>query len=1111
MFLLLLTCRILSPLRQSPATNKEFVYVPPAESEDPDPRLIISSVRMKDVTKRSSRPELSQSSNSLLRAELDQEEYIVIDRERQAEVDTSSTLPKRPLSMELPQADRSGSRVSMSPQGLVSSTQGSSSLRKKLSTSGNRQGSFSVINNEDIVHALPVDGLSSATEAAKEFSKETSMDTISNEKARVRFQQEHLNHFNSLMVQLMMSLGLDLVWLDVIKPLVMEASRTVRTDTFTDDMMDINQYIKIKKIPRGKKANCALVYGVVCTKNVTHKKMYKSIKNPKILLLKCAFDFQRKESQLSSFDTLQLQEEKYLKNLVVKVNAIKPNLILVQKSVSRLALEMLYDLGIVVVLNVKPSVMNRVARSTKGQILHSLDQLFFGNSSIFGTCGHFYIRNFSLPDGDKKTLMYFDQCPPHLGCVITLQGGSMKELKKVKRVTQFGLHVAYNSLLETSFLVDEFAWPRSTEDNLHALISTEDYSSTCSTPELPLYPSLGYPLDALTRSELKRKLEALKFVEVDDSEGEDLDDKDELVDVTGCFSASAASSQSQDQIMKLETEASENKNTPPEVSSELARLSNNIEISERGLPPLEEKDEEGLDSIPVDSQLPESAGDVLSVTGSALSLTQAEDPGLVFKITENAETEVVTRRPPVARKMNNKFLNKLAEKEFRLAYQNQVLSISPHVHFKAPYLQTPQGRSADARQYLPKIVYWSYLFKPNNLLKQSQKHRSSLDRSTPMEMGLTKSTVDATVGMESDLNQESKTDLVYGSPELTSPQPSYKSVMTHPFTSSIFLLQASTNEMKAALADFRCRAGYIDESNTFFFRAAEKASDYQMHLDNVFRDSKEFELAAAALEEPPAKSERESSLASSGSSEVKSKRSWWEKKLSRSPESPGVKEVRKDEKKKQGDPFAKLMPSKVSRGGGRSSQSKQTGGTDSTVTIASQDVPLVSANDAVMPKDASESAGVVSDFDQNDSKNAPLVSDGDIVVSKNIHPVTQNITVVSTDEDGVTTDVVKLHTGESDNEEDLGLVETFPLTRSGSIHKSRDSGGAKISEKFGTLDDFDRSRRTKGESEEDNLDHMDMNYESWLAADEVGAYSHVLFCVCVWGGGGGGVDSGGGA
>ena len=59
-----------------------------------------------------------------------------------------------------------------------------------------------------------------------------------------------------------------------------------------NDDMDIRQYVKIKKILGGEKSDCRIVNGVVCTKNVVHKKMAKSITEPHILMLACPVDFQ---------------------------------------------------------------------------------------------------------------------------------------------------------------------------------------------------------------------------------------------------------------------------------------------------------------------------------------------------------------------------------------------------------------------------------------------------------------------------------------------------------------------------------------------------------------------------------------------------------------------------------------------------------------------------------------------------------------------------------------------------------------------------------------------------------------------------------------------------
>jgi 1-phosphatidylinositol-3-phosphate 5-kinase len=63
-------------------------------------------------------------------------------------------------------------------------------------------------------------------------------------------------------------------------------------DVQNDDEMDIRHYVKIKKIPGGLRSDCRIVNGVVCTKNVVHKKMASSITQPQILMLACPVDFQ---------------------------------------------------------------------------------------------------------------------------------------------------------------------------------------------------------------------------------------------------------------------------------------------------------------------------------------------------------------------------------------------------------------------------------------------------------------------------------------------------------------------------------------------------------------------------------------------------------------------------------------------------------------------------------------------------------------------------------------------------------------------------------------------------------------------------------------------------
>lgn len=50
-----------------------------------------------------------------------------------------------------------------------------------------------------------------------------------------------------------------------------------------------------------------LIKGVVCTKNIKHKRMTSQYKNPRLLLLGGALEYQRVPHELASFDKLLQQ------------------------------------------------------------------------------------------------------------------------------------------------------------------------------------------------------------------------------------------------------------------------------------------------------------------------------------------------------------------------------------------------------------------------------------------------------------------------------------------------------------------------------------------------------------------------------------------------------------------------------------------------------------------------------------------------------------------------------------------------------------------------------------------------------------------------------------
>lgn len=63
-------------------------------------------------------------------------------------------------------------------------------------------------------------------------------------------------------------------------------------DVVRGDDMDIRQYVWITKVPGGLKTDSHLVSGVVFRKNVSHKRMASFYKEPKILMMSCAIEYQ---------------------------------------------------------------------------------------------------------------------------------------------------------------------------------------------------------------------------------------------------------------------------------------------------------------------------------------------------------------------------------------------------------------------------------------------------------------------------------------------------------------------------------------------------------------------------------------------------------------------------------------------------------------------------------------------------------------------------------------------------------------------------------------------------------------------------------------------------
>ena len=254
-----------------------------------------------------------------------------------------------------------------------------------------------------------------------------------------------------------------------------------------DDHMDITPYVKIKSIPGGRVSECKLIEGVMFRKNIAHKKMRSFVKNPRVLLLGCALEYQRIENRLSSLDTVLEQEKEYIQLQINKILSWRPDVIVVEKSVSRLAQDLIRNAGVTLVLNVKPSLMARLSRATRATpIVPASD--YVDKCASIGTCGRFIVETFNtqqdatgvgegVPSGvssqdaahtralsvsaaaaaARVIVMSFEECATRFHATILLRGAPVATLKRVKYILRMCIHVAYHLSLEAALLFDECA------------------------------------------------------------------------------------------------------------------------------------------------------------------------------------------------------------------------------------------------------------------------------------------------------------------------------------------------------------------------------------------------------------------------------------------------------------------------------------------------------------------------------------------------------------------------------------------------------------------------------------------------------------------------------
>mmetsp|Transcript_43358 Transcript_43358/g.94406 ORF Transcript_43358/g.94406 Transcript_43358/m.94406 type:complete len:561 (+) Transcript_43358:126-1808(+) len=216
--------------------------------------------------------------------------------------------------------------------------------------------------------------------------------------------------------------------------------------------IDIKRYAKVEKLSGGDLSECEVLDGVMFNKDITHPRMRRDIKNPKVVLLDCPLEYKKGESQTNveitkeaDWEKLLQQEEDEMKRVCEDIIKVKPDLVITEKGVSDLAQHFLLKANISCIRRVRKTDNNRIARVTGATICNRTEELT--EAMVGHLAGRFHIKKIG-----EEYFAYIDECKAPTACSIVLRGASRDVLNEIERNLQDAFCVARNIMLEPRLL-----------------------------------------------------------------------------------------------------------------------------------------------------------------------------------------------------------------------------------------------------------------------------------------------------------------------------------------------------------------------------------------------------------------------------------------------------------------------------------------------------------------------------------------------------------------------------------------------------------------------------------------------------------------------------------
>ena len=140
--------------------------------------------------------------------------------------------------------------------------------------------------------------------------------------------------------------------------------------------------------------------GELCSLKLAHKAMAANIHKQRMALVAESIMFKDRNTMVS-LEIIQVQDAEYVKNVIGKLPDSRPNIVLVEKTVTNLAQEIFLKEGVSLAVNVKPRLLQRLARLTQGAIIRSLDSMMALPKR--GSCEEFISQVSASSSGKRET------------------------------------------------------------------------------------------------------------------------------------------------------------------------------------------------------------------------------------------------------------------------------------------------------------------------------------------------------------------------------------------------------------------------------------------------------------------------------------------------------------------------------------------------------------------------------------------------------------------------------------------------------------------------------------------------------------------------------------